>query len=98
MHPLNPIDLKFIRQEASYFLFPRLSLCRNLIHGIFTRHLRLALAGKADHDGDGFITASEIGTYIRPTVSRQTINAQTPKFGWLAGEGDFIFKNTAISN
>jgi len=38
MHPPNPIELKFVRQKVSYFLFPRLSLCRNLIHGIFTRH------------------------------------------------------------
>ncbi len=62
-------------------------------HGIFTRHLLLALEGKADLDNDGFITASEIGTYIRPTVSRKTNNAQTPKFGWILGEGDFIFES-----
>jgi tetratricopeptide (TPR) repeat protein len=62
-------------------------------HGIFTRHLLLSLSGKADLDSDGFITASEIGTYIRPTVSRKTQNSQTPKFGWISGEGDFIFDN-----
>jgi uncharacterized caspase-like protein len=67
-------------------------------HGIFTRHLLLALAGKADLDNDGFITASEIGTYIRPTVSRKTENMQTPKFGWISGEGDFIFENMAPGN
>lgn len=61
-------------------------------HGIFTKHLLLALGGKADLDKDGFVTASEIGTYIRPTVSRQTKNMQTPKFGWISGEGDFIFE------
>ena len=62
-------------------------------HGIFTRHLLMALNGAADLDNDSFITASEIGTYIRPTVSRRTQNAQTPKFGWISGEGDFIFEN-----
>lgn len=61
-------------------------------HGIFTKHLLLALDGKADLDGDGFITASEIGTYIRPAVSRKTENAQTPRYGWMLGEGDFIFE------
>lgn len=62
-------------------------------HGIFTRHFLLALAGAADFDRDGFVTASEIGTYIRPIVSRKTRNEQTPKFGWILGEGDFIFEN-----
>jgi len=61
-------------------------------HGIFTRHFLLALEGKADLDNDGFITASEIGTFIRPSVSRKTKNAQTPRFGWISGEGDFIFE------
>ena len=62
-------------------------------HGIFTRHLLFALGGKADLDNDGFITASEIGSYIRPIVSRKTKNTQTPKFGWISGEGDFIFES-----
>jgi len=63
-------------------------------HGVFTRHLLLALDGEADRDQDGFITAFEIGAYIRPAVSRKTENRQTPKFGWLAGEGDFIFERS----
>jgi uncharacterized caspase-like protein len=66
-------------------------------HGIFTKYFLLALAGNADLDGDGFITASEIGSYLRPTVSRITNNAQTPKFGWIAGEGDFLFENSSFS-
>ena len=67
-------------------------------HGIFTRHLLLALDGRADLDNDAFITASEIGTYIRPTVSRKTENMQTPRFGWILGEGDFIFENLSSFN
>ena len=65
-------------------------------HGIFTRHLLLSLNGEADLDNDNFITASEIGIFIRPIVSRKTQNAQTPLFGWISGEGDFIFEK--ISN
>jgi uncharacterized caspase-like protein len=64
-------------------------------HGIFTSYILLALAGEADLDKDGFITASEIGTYVRPAVSRKTDNMQTPKYGWISGEGDFIFWNLA---
>ena len=64
-------------------------------HGIFTRHLLLSLNGEADLDDDNFITASEIGIFIRPIVSRETQNAQTPKFGWISGEGDFIFEKVS---
>ncbi|MBW2172168.1 MAG: caspase family protein [Deltaproteobacteria bacterium] len=64
-------------------------------HGIFTRYVLLALGGNADLDKDGFITASEIGTYVRPAVSRKTENMQTPKYGWISGEGDFVFWNLA---
>jgi uncharacterized caspase-like protein len=60
-------------------------------HGIFTRQLLIALDGKADMDHDGYITASEIGTYVKPEVSRKTENQQTPKFGWVSGEGDNVF-------
>ena len=67
-------------------------------YGIFTRHLLMALEGRADLDNDGFITASEIGTYVRPAVSRKTQNMQTPKFGWISGEGDFIFENLTSGN
>jgi YfiH family protein len=38
MYPPIPVDLKFVRREVSYFVFPRLSSCRKLIHGIFSRH------------------------------------------------------------
>ena len=61
-------------------------------HGIFTGQFLVALDGEADLDKDEFITASEIGAYIRPIVTRKTQNAQTPRYGWISGEGDFIFE------
>lgn len=65
-------------------------------YGIFTKHFLLSISGLADQDKDGFVTASEIGTYIRPTVSRITNNSQTPMFGWLSGDGDFIFESDTV--
>lgn len=62
-------------------------------HGIFTRYFLMALDGKADFDSDGYITGGEIGTFLRPAVSKKTNNAQTPKFGWIMGEGDNVFIN-----
>jgi len=61
-------------------------------HGVFTRQLLLSLDGKADLDHDGFILGSEIGQFIRSAVSEKTENKQNPQYGWLSGEGDFIFE------
>lgn len=61
-------------------------------HSIFTWTLLQALDGKADTDNNGYITASEIGTYVSPVVASYA--PQTPAFGNLLGSqgGDFVFK------
>src|SRR5262245_40838207 len=50
------------------------------------------LQGLADTDGNGAITASELGAYISPIVS--SVSHQTPAFGNLAGSegGEFVFE------
>jgi len=60
-------------------------------HSIFTWTLLQALDGKADTDNNGYITASEIGTYVSPVVASYA--PQTPAFGNLLGSqgGDFVF-------
>jgi uncharacterized caspase-like protein len=60
-------------------------------HGLFTRQLLEALDGAADKDNDGVITASELGVYLRPVVSYASRNKQTPQFGHLDGQGEFVF-------
>jgi peptidoglycan/xylan/chitin deacetylase (PgdA/CDA1 family)/uncharacterized caspase-like protein len=61
-------------------------------HSIFTWTLTQGLEGKADLNGDGYITASELATYVAPTVS--SLSRQTPAFGNLVGSegGDFVFE------
>ncbi|HWZ42988.1 MAG TPA: polysaccharide deacetylase family protein [Candidatus Saccharimonadales bacterium] len=61
-------------------------------HSIFTWILLQGLDGRADLNGDGVITASELAAYVSPTVS--SLSHQTPVFGNLAGSegGDFIFE------
>lgn len=61
-------------------------------HGVFTRLLLQALDGDADLDRDGFVTATELGAYLRPNVSRATSQAQTPQYGRLVGEGEVVFR------
>jgi peptidoglycan/xylan/chitin deacetylase (PgdA/CDA1 family)/uncharacterized caspase-like protein len=61
-------------------------------HSIFTWTLLQGLEGKADLNGDGYVTASELATYVAPTVS--SLSRQTPAFGNLVGSegGDFVFE------
>ena len=59
--------------------------------GVFTTHLLQALAGDADYNGDGFVTASEIGAFVPPAVTRATGGQQTPRFGTLEGTGEVVF-------
>lgn len=64
-------------------------------HSVFTWTLLQALAGKADLNGDGLITATELAAYIAPAVS--SVSNQTPAFGSLPGSegGDFVFELAA---
>ncbi|HKA17274.1 MAG TPA: polysaccharide deacetylase family protein [Blastocatellia bacterium] len=61
-------------------------------HSIFTWTLLQGLQGLADTDGNGAITASELGAYISPIVS--SVSHQTPAFGNLSGSegGEFVFE------
>ncbi len=61
-------------------------------HSIFTWAFLQGLQGIADIDGNGVITASELGAYISPVVS--SLSKQTPAFGNLLGSegGEFIFE------
>jgi peptidoglycan/xylan/chitin deacetylase (PgdA/CDA1 family)/uncharacterized caspase-like protein/regulator of sirC expression with transglutaminase-like and TPR domain len=61
-------------------------------HSIFTWTLLQGLQGLADTDGNGAITASELGAYISPIVS--SVSHQTPAFGNLTGSegGEFVFE------
>jgi tetratricopeptide (TPR) repeat protein len=61
-------------------------------HSVFTWALLQGLDGQADLDGNGFITASELGAYISPIVS--SFAKQTPAVGNLVGSegGEFVFE------
>ena len=60
-------------------------------HSIFTWTLLQGLEGRADLDGDGAITATELAAYVAPGVS--SLSRQTPAFGHMAGSegGEFVF-------
>jgi peptidoglycan/xylan/chitin deacetylase (PgdA/CDA1 family)/uncharacterized caspase-like protein len=60
-------------------------------HSIFTWTLLQGLEGKADLDGDGAITATELAAYVAPAVS--SLSRQTPAFGHMPGDegGELVF-------
>lgn len=60
-------------------------------HGLFTGFFLKCLEGEGDINKDGVVTGSELGTYLRPAVSEASSQAQTPLYGRLEGEGEFLF-------
>ena len=60
-------------------------------HGLFTTYFLKGIQGEADINNDKVVTATELGAYLRPTVSDASQQAQTPLYGRLEGEGDFLF-------
>ncbi|TWE08741.1 putative caspase-like protein [Neobacillus bataviensis] len=66
-------------------------------HSIFTGHLVQALEGNASN-GDGVLTANGVMSYIYEKVSNDMYSEQTPHYGFLEGDGDFIFKAPILEN
>jgi hypothetical protein len=59
--------------------------------GLFTTYLLRGIDGEADLDGDGAVTAREIGAYLRPQVTEASGARQTPQFGTIEGSGEVVF-------
>ena len=61
-------------------------------HSIFTGHLLNALDGEAQMDG-GVISANSVMAYVYNKVSTDTLSHQTPNYGTVFGDGDYIFND-----
>lgn len=60
-------------------------------HSVFTGHLIEGLNGKAETP-DGILTANGIMSYVYERVAKDPNSQQTPHYGFIDGDGDFIFK------
>ena len=60
-------------------------------HSIFTGYLIQAISGEAEIE-KGVITANSVMSYVYNKVAHDTHSRQTPHFGFIDGDGDFIFK------
>ncbi len=59
-------------------------------HSVFTGHFIQGLEGKAENE-DGVITANGVMSYVYEKVAKDPHSQQTPHYGYLGGDGDFIF-------
>ena len=59
-------------------------------HSVFTGHLLQALDGGAA-TSDGIICANGLMAYVYEKVAKDLNSMQTPHFGFIDGDGDFIF-------
>jgi len=68
-------------------------------HGVFTKAFLDSLEFQnSGINKDGYTLASDLGQFVRKQVGEKTQFKQTPMFGWLDGEGDFIFDLNQSSN
>lgn len=61
-------------------------------HSLFTGHLLEALCGKANTP-DGILTGSSVMAYVYDRVGKDPQSNQTPHYGFLEGDGDFVFSD-----
>jgi tetratricopeptide (TPR) repeat protein len=59
---------------------------------LFMQVLANGLSGMADHNKNGWLMASEVGTYVRQQVLELSKGAQHPLFIQLEGEGDTVLR------
>jgi len=64
-------------------------------HSIFTAHLLDALEGRAATE-EGVITASGVMAYVYDRVGRDQYSHQTPHYGFIDGDGDFVFDTSVL--
>jgi hypothetical protein len=60
-------------------------------HGVFTKQFLQGLLGFADADWNGVLTGAELAAFLQSRVAQETEGGQTPQFGQLSGEGQFVF-------
>jgi hypothetical protein len=64
-------------------------------NSLFTGHFLDALAGAAASK-DGYVTANGVMAYVYDRVAKDQRSHQTPHYGFIDGDGDFIFSQLPV--
>lgn len=64
-------------------------------HSVFTGHLLNALEGEASSQ-EGILTANGVMAYVYDRVATDYQSQQTPHYGFVDGDGDFIFDTSVL--
>jgi uncharacterized caspase-like protein len=64
-------------------------------HSIFTSHLLDGMEGAAS--GEGILTGNGLMAYVYDKVGNDSHSRQTPHYGFIDGDGDFIFDTSALA-
>lgn len=65
-------------------------------HSIFTSHLLDGLDG-AGIPSEGILSGHSLMAYVYDRVGNDPLSHQTPHFGFIDGDGDFVFDTSALS-
>lgn len=66
-------------------------------HSVFTGHLLEGLEGQAQTN-DGVLTANSLMSHVYHSVSRDSGSRQTPHYGYIQGDGDFVFDDGVLKH
>ena len=66
------------------------TLSRDADRSLFVQSLQKGLAGEADMDKNGWLTASEVSEFVSKQLQEKTNGKQHPQFARLQGDGDTI--------
>jgi len=62
---------------------------------IFCQQFLAAIEGEADNDGDGYVTGTELGSFLQKSVTNYSRESQHPQYGKIRNpnldKGEFIF-------
>jgi hypothetical protein len=64
-------------------------------HSVFTGHLIQALEGAAA-TSEGIVTANGVMSYVYHKVAKDQYSQQTPHYGFIDGDGDFVFQASIL--
>lgn len=92
MRSIPDYAAEMIKKKAREFITSGTDSQQVPDESVFRHRFIDGISGRADADGDGLVTGSELGMYVQQQVSNYSAGSQTPVFGKLKDtDGEFVF-------